>query len=248
MSFSALQTGRRQPLVHDYFVFGGVSSRDAGITLRRPVTVSGATPRVETVSVPGRSGDLHFYDGSYENRELRAECFVLQHQAEKAMTAIVRWLLMAPDYQRLELASEPEHFRMARIVRGPDRELRAGLLAPFALSFDCKPQRFLKSGEQIITLEAPGTLYNTGFPALPRITVYGSGEGKLSVGDTVVMLKNIDGHVILDAEVQDAYKGNANRNSTISAPAFPVLQTGENCVSWSGGITHVNILPRWWTL
>ena len=58
--------------------------------------------------------------------------------------------------------------------------------------------------------------------------------------------------ITLDCEDMDAYRVAdgllVNCNGLIYAPEFPVLQPGENVVSWSGGIDHVEIIPRWWTL
>ena len=62
-------------------------------------------------------------------------------------------------------------------------------------------------------------------------------------------VKMPDGYVILDCEAQNAYgAGGVNRNATISAPEFPALETGETAVSWTGSITGVSVIPRWWTL
>ena len=56
------------------------------------------------------------------------------------------------------------------------------------------------------------------------------------------------GAVVLDSDTQNAYLGAVNLNSTISAPEFPTLPAGESAVRWTGGITGVEIIPRWWTL
>lgn len=56
------------------------------------------------------------------------------------------------------------------------------------------------------------------------------------------------GAVVLDSNTQNAYLGAVNLNSTISAPEFPTLPAGESAVRWTGGITGVEIIPRWWAL
>lgn len=235
-------------MLDDYFVFDGVSSCDVGIMLQSFFTFSSPSPRVETQSVPGRNGDLHFYDGSFENREGSVSCFVLKKNVDRAIDQINRWALRSAGYKRLEVSSEPDCYRMARVSSGPETEIRLRLLAPFSLSFDCMPQKFFKRGENTITLTTASTLYNDSFPALPKITIYGSGSASINVGGTVVQITNIDGNITLDSETQNAYKGTINKNDTISAPKFPVLQPGDNEISWSGGITKVEIIPRWWTL
>lgn len=54
---------------------------------------------------------------------------------------------------------------------------------------------------------------------------------------------------MLDSEVQNAYDGTTNKNNSISiSGGFPVLEHGESLISYGGGITAVNITPRWWML
>ena len=64
----------------------------------------------------------------------------------------------------------------------------------------------------------------------------------------MVQIKNLSSSLTLDCELQDAYKGLENHNADISAPEFPVLEAGENRIGWTGGVTHIEIIPRWWTL
>ena len=89
----------------------------------------------------------------------------------------------------------------------------------------------------------------TAFTALPLITVTGTGAGTLTVGDVTVTINSMPrGVIVLDSDTQNAYYGAFNLNSTISAPEFPTLPAGESVVRWTGGITGVEIIPRWATV
>lgn len=118
----------------------------------------------------------------------------------------------------------------------------------FDIPFNCKPQRFLKSGEISMPLTAPTTLSNPGMESLPLITVYGTGAGTVTVGGVTVDIKSLDDYVILDCDTQNAYKGPQNKNSTIYAPKFPTIPPGESLLTWSGGVDRVELIPRWWKL
>ena len=127
--------------------------------------------------------------------------------------------------------------------------MRLRTLAPFEIGFDCKPQRFVKAGEDTIVFNSSGLIYNQyGQTALPLITLYGQGEGRLTIGDCVVDVKALDGTLYLDSDTQNAYNNNGNQNLNINAPVFPVLGDGEIPISFSGGIERVEIIPRWWEL
>ena len=68
-------------------------------------------------------------------------------------------------------------------------------------------------------------------------------------GDVTVTINSMPrGVIVLDSDTQNAYYGAFNLNNTISAPEFPTLPSGESVVRWTGGITGVEIIPRWWTL
>ena len=69
----------------------------------------------------------------------------------------------------------------------------------------------------------------------------------MTIGDTTVRFSEISDFVVLDCDLQDAYKNLENKNSTMTG-SFPGLAPGENIVTFSGGITKIEIIPRWWTL
>ncbi len=231
------------------FWLDGVCSKNMGIELQAPVRFSGASPKVSTVTVPGKNGDLHIYENAFENCTGDVDCFALRRDVYLTLSVITRWLFASYGYRRLEVTEEKDTYRMARVVNGPEAEIRMQLLAPFSLGFDCKPQRFLKSGEFPIKIQSGQSLYNAWQPALPLIQITGTGDGQLVVGKSTVNITGMTGSITLDSEVQNAYDGTTNKNNSISiSGGFPVLEHGESLISYSGGITAVNITPRWWML
>lgn len=230
-----------------YFYLDGEDSRNYGIYLSSAIKIGGAQPRMEKISIPGRNGDLLRYDGGFSNVSFSAECFVHDSHAADAIAAIAQWTAGIQRYRKLQFPWE-DGYRMTYVISSPDMECLSKGVRAFTLDFSCAPQVFTYEGERVIKMTEGGSLYNQWMPSLPKITVYGSGAGSLTVGDVTVTLKNIDEYITLDSDIQDAFKGTANKNSTITAPEFPVLQSGDNTISWSGGVTSVEILPRWWHL
>lgn len=235
---------------HDVFWLDGVRSDAAGVRLREPIAFSAPQPKFTTAAVPGRSGLLYQFDGSYENTTGTARCYALEKDAvQNALHAVAKWCFSSPGYHRLETAEEPDVYRMAVVTSGPKTEIRMRSLAPFDLAFDCKPQKYLKSGERAVALAQSGAaLYNPGMEARPLLTVYGQGAGTVAAGGRAVQLLDIDGWLVLDCDLQDAYKGAQNKNGAVRAPEFPVLPPGDCAVAWTGGVQRVEIVPRWWVL
>jgi phage-related protein len=138
---------------------------------------------------------------------------------------------------------------MARVENSPQIAMRLRTLAPFDIGFDCKPQRFLKDGENAVVFTESGSIFNQyGQVSLPFITLYGNGAGWLTIGKITISVTSLDGTLYLDSETQNAYNNNGNQNMNIIAPVFPVLPDGESIVAWGGNIERVEIVPRWWEL
>lgn len=236
-------------MLNETFYLDGVNAQSAGIYLQKPIVFSESVPNVESKTIPGRNGALIFDTGSYENRSGSASCFCLQEDVEAAISSAGRFLMGGHGYRRLETSDDPDHYWMARVKNSPQIEMRLRVLAPFNIVFDCKPQRFVKSGENKTSFTASGSISNQyGQTALPLITLYGNGTGTLTIGDCVVEVKNMDRVLYLDSDTQNAYNDDGNQNMNINAPSFPTLPDGETRIAFSGGINRVEIVPRWWEL
>lgn len=86
----------------------------------------------------------------------------------------------------------------------------------------------------------------TDFPSQPLIRIYGAGTFLLN--DVAVTVSQASVYTDVDCELMDCYKGSVNKNQYVSFSTydFPVLKPGQNTVEFSGGVTAVTIIPRWW--
>lgn len=238
-------------MLKDSFYLDGIGSDAFDIKLQREMILSEPVPIVNTQNIPGRNGNIVFETGTYQNRTAIAECYCLQTDVVHNIAKVNKFLFSKNGYRRLELSSDPEHFLLARVKNGAAINQRLGKLNAFKVEFDCKPQRFLKSGETIIRYDVSGKLLinYTGFVAKPMIRVLGSGSGTVSVGGVTVTINEIVNEMIIDCETMNAYSIDfENLNKNINAPEFPVLNAGGNIIFFNGGVTAVAITPRWWVL
>lgn len=232
--------------------YAGKNSRDFGIRVEYCPPFSTGTVDVSKVSIPGRNGDLVLSGvRRYTNYTQEYEIWFQGEKKDTILDAqpIAAWLLSGQGYARLEDSYDPFTYRMALFTGPLDVDnwmLRRGRAT---ISFDCMPQRWLKSGEQPISVKTGQTLRNGWQPALPLIQISGTGNGVLSVGSSIITINGMDGALTIDSDTQDAYSGTVNKNnSIIVSGGFPVLQPGDTAITFSGGITAVQITPRWWTL
>ena len=231
-------------------IFNGKCSYEtANIVVQKYPDRTIAKRKYDVVSVPGRNGDLYFSQDAYENVTQEYDVYISAERERLPVMArkAAEWLSV-PGYHELWDSYEPEIFRMAFYSGNRNIENIFNRFGRMRLAFSCKPQRFLTVGKEVKEFDEPGALYNpTGFNAKPEITVMCSGSGTLTIAETTISLSNISEYIVVDSDLQDAYKGTLNQNSKMTGE-FPELIPGENLITWTGNITGVKIIPRWWTL
>ena len=234
----------------NYLTFAGRSTNEFGIWISGEGTYGAPERNIQTQEVAGRNGNLLFDMGNFRNITMKYPAAI-----KKDMPSRIRDFLnfagSQAGYQRLEDTYHPYEYRMARFQSKLSVET-AGYMnrsGQFTLEFDCKPQRFLKSGEDPIDFTASGVLYNrTEFEATPLLSVFGSGAGTVGIGSQTITISAISEYVDIDCEIMDAYKGAVNCNGNVSFTDDIVLKPGNNNIAKSGNITRVRITPRWWII
>ena len=235
-----------------YFKLDNVSSETYDVILTGSGTYAAPQRSFEAVSVPGRDGDLLFDNGRYENVIIQYEAGIV---GKDKLDQFRAWLLSHTSYCRLEDSYHPDEYRMAMPINGLAPSMEVMLkIGRFPISFNCKPQRFLKTGETATTMTSSGTIKNeTLFVAKPLIRVYGYGTLRVggSAGTTTVTIAQHSlSYIDLDCDTEDSFRGSTNANSyiTLSGDHYPRLYPGNNSITMSGSISSVAITPRWWTL
>lgn len=197
-------------------------------------------------SVAGRNGDLSISNNRYNNIEIRVNCFI-KDNFKTNYSNLINYLSSQEGYCRFETTQEEDIFRMAQFVSGVTAETGAFLkYANFELVFNCKPQKYLKSGEIGESISSSSTIANPSLmPSKPLIEV--TGTGTITINDSVLELSTNTSKTYIDCDIQDAYEGTINRNPDLTITnGFPVLKSGENNVSVSG--CSIVLYPRWWKL
>lgn len=129
-------------------VFDGVDLVDFGVTLSGVGTFNAPERDVEYKPVPGRNGDIILDNGRYNNISVTYPVNIETHLPGK-VRALSEFLMSHKGYFRLEDSYHPDEFRMAQFagpidINSTGRHNRYGTTS---LTFNCMPQRFLKSGE-----------------------------------------------------------------------------------------------------
>ena len=138
--------------------FGNVNSGDYGVYITGTGAYNAPARAVEMVSVPGRNGDVAIDMGHWDNIEVTYKCGLFgvdQSEMGEALMEFRNAIASQIGYQRLSDSYNPNEFRLGLFMAGLEFDAvsrnRAG---EFELKFNCKPQRFLTDGEEMIDVKS----------------------------------------------------------------------------------------------
>lgn len=181
--------------MRNYLIFGGVNSADYDVYITGSGVYNAPKRAVENIVVPGRNGLLTIDQGRYENITVEYPAFAFgktRKEFQQKITAFRNAIMSQIGYQRLEDTYHPDEYRMALYAEGLNVDVKPyGSSGKFTLSFNCKPQRFLRDGEHTVAKANGEKIINpTPYESSPMLEVEGYGtiafngyEIELSSGD-----------------------------------------------------------------
>lgn len=252
-------------------IFAGRDLADFGVYVNGSGTFGAPERDAKNISVNNRNGDIIIDNGRFKNQKVKYKAFIIE-DFDRNMAALRDFLYGFTGYQRLEDTYHPDEFRRARVSGAmtvkPVEKLYAG---EFELFFDCAPQRFLKSGEDVLHYRLPveavssyWSLMNEGDQnALPLVHLIPEIDTPMSFrtyDQDNVLLGNVSlanlPEVYIDTELQEVYSVSmVSQSYTLQNGTFPYFAPGLNELYFSfdqyaeaGHYVDVEITPRWWRL
>ena len=217
------------------FTFDNENSLDHGIYITGQAVYNAPERAVDMISIPGKNGAIALDQGRFENIEVTypAGAFGASQEEFAAKIRAFRNILASRySYVKLFDTYHPDEYRLGLYKSGlevsPAAISKAG---EFEITFDCKPQRFLLSGEdpigayellpltdnhkepivtetdEIIEVKsARKKIQNpTMFDSKPLIKVIG--YGTFAIGDSTITITGVANQVIfIDCESMEIYK------------------------------------------
>lgn len=237
-------------MIH-YFTYNGRSSLDFGVRISGTGTFGAPEVDYEEIEVPGRNGSLLVSNHRFKPIRVSYPASIVKN-LDSNLSALRAFLLSDFGEHRLTDSYHPSEYRMAAYVGGLEPDVTSGnKAARFTLVFACRPERWLLSGENSMTIPSTATTLTLTNPTLfssrPLITVKGNGE--LKIGSDIITIQSNSGALTIDSEMEDVYEGSENRNSCVilSSGEFPRLHPGENGIVKPDDM-EVTIQGRWYTL
>lgn len=195
-------------VMQNSIIFGGVDSADFGIYIGGKGTFNAPKRDVEMIKIPGRNGAFALDKGRFENIEVTYSAFNYETDLAtfaQQLSDFRNAICSQKGYQRLTDTFHLDEYRMATYIDGLEiKPIDYNTAATFDIVFNCKPQRFLTSGEEAIDVTSGDTITNpTLFESSPMLEV--EGYGTIVMGGKDITIQNIEmGKVILHSPATSA--------------------------------------------
>lgn len=141
--------------IYKAMTIDGESSRTYGVYITGKAVYNAPQREVEMISIAGRNGKFALDKGRFENIEVTYPAGIYAETEEdfaEAVSNFRNYLCSRDGYVRIEDEYNPNEYRMGVYKSGLEvtpKLLKAG---EFDITFDCKPQRWLTSGETAVTI------------------------------------------------------------------------------------------------
>ena len=178
--------------IYKTLTFDSANSGTYGVYITGEAVYNAPERDVEMIEIPGRNGAFALDHGRFQNIEVSYPAGIFaddETDFAQAISDFRNLLCSKKGYCKLTDDYNDGEYRMAVYKSGLEvtpAQLRAG---EFEIVFECKPQRFLVSGEDKITVTSGDDINNpTLFDAKPLIEA--TGYGTMNIGADEIEVHN----------------------------------------------------------
>lgn len=249
----------------------GVSSDSIGIRVSTFPSYVYPEKNVETVTIPGRNGDVLYDFGTYKNVDISYEISVYQPAYGNALQMIekvVKWMHPSNGYITIEDSYDPNYIRLGYCKNSGEVENILHQAGKATIKFNCRPEKFLKnafswsgSGTKTVSSGSTVSFINPGpYIANPKIKIVSGSSGATLNFNNDTAGKSCTLYIpggyansIVDCENLNAVDANGNEiNWAVTVYWYngrsnpPALWAGTTTIKANSAT--VQVMPRWWTL
>lgn len=258
-------------MVNNTITFGNVTSSTYGIYISGEGQFNAPERDAEVVTIPGRNGAFILDKGRYENITVTYPAFCYSSTYAAFISNIDNFrnaLASQTGYKKLSDTFHANEYRMGAFIGGLEVDpILYNSGAKFDITFECKPQRFLSSGDTSTAVANNGTVTNpTLYPSSPLLEVKGSGTINLGSAEIEVISEDI-GNIPIAAAVTKSNVASATQTIestklaagdliTVSGVKFQEMHTAtpqssisDLTVTSTSNVSEIYVdYPDWWAI
>ena len=214
-----------------------VSCEDYNISIAERPLIPTPQLRTDTYKVTGRHGSLTIVD-AYDDMPITIKFNILEDIPIKPLVRRAKGFFM--DKKELSFSDDKDFYYVIKIVNIGDIENEIRQHGEFEVEFWVEP--FLYEKTPIVTLIDDGSINNPGtIEANPLITIYGEGDGSFTINDMKIETIGQIDTITLDCRLGIAYNYKGLNRSKYLRGGIPVLKVGDNPITFSGGVTKIEV-------
>lgn len=221
-----------------------VYTDDYGIYPKERIIVPTPERDIEHVEIRGRHGTLTKKYG-YKDIPLPVLFYMKDKDSFKPIFRKAKMHLL--NAKTIAFDDDKEVFYKVKSTQINEAENEIITFGEFVVDFTLAPFQY-EVTDSTQTITGRTLLENEGYESAPIITAQVAGKGKIYINNQEITLVDLNGSIIIDAELMNAYRNNngiiTNLNHHMVGD-FPVLEHGENVIEIDGDIERLEINPRW---
>ena len=152
----------------NYLTFDGISTADYGVEISGEGVFDAPARVYEMIEIPGRNGALAIDQGRYENAVVTYPAYNYEADLStfaQRLSDLRNALGSRTGYKRLTDTFHPDEYRLGIFKSGLEvKPVKYNTASEFDITFDCKPQRFLTSGETPVDVSIAARQTEEGNP------------------------------------------------------------------------------------
>ena len=194
----------------------------------------------ESEYIEGRDGSvnrfLYFKDVEQTIEFNILEEFNIKSQIRK----IKAWLLNAESFY---FTDDQDIYRKVKVAKIDGIKNDIAEYGDFEVTFTCDPFEYVRNDKAVVATNG-GSIDNIGtYKSLPVLTLYGAGDSTVTVNDQTFSMNLQKDYAKVDSEIMEVYFQNTNLGQQMTGD-FPILLPGKNEISWTSGITKIEVERR----
>ena len=227
-----------------YLIFNNKNSyRDLNLRIVKRPIIPAPIKNINKIKILGHDGDLYQNLGGYSDISIPVDFnFIDRDNIKKSWRKIKSWLNNIQD-NKLIFSDDIEFYYKVKNITLSELTITKKVLGTFTVTFTCEAYSYDINGLNSIELKNNSTLYNCLDISKPLIKAYGNGVGTITINNNNFTVYICD-YIYIDSSLELAYKSLIDPANLITGD-YPVLQNGENKISWDSNITKIEIQPNW---